>query len=471
MPKVAFFATLGIFFAPFLNLVHWTIIGIIGVMVCYKVSSKYYLSSIIVLLLVFFSYAILSVKHNKENPLNTKAKQNVIIPQYIKKGKKSYHGIAKVVSQTKEDTIFKTNKKVYFFLKDTLTKNKIYLTEGYYKKTDSSGFGRFLNSIEINEILYIKKHILTSEQKIAFFNTDHFLDKTKIKNDANKSIYGAIVFGDKSKITKEINETFKNSGLSHILVVSGLHLGILYVVLSFIFSNINVNSIWIKKYCFPIVIVLIIWIYAIVTGLGTPVIRAAFMFSLFAIAKISEKRVNIYNILASSFVVMITYNPNYIYQIGFLMSYVAVFGIVYTFECMGINKIKNKYIKYIVSLFMVSISAQLFLLPILLKYFKSFPIYFIFPNLFSTLLVIPLIFFGLSLVLLYKIDILNILISKILDFFLSVLFYIANFFSKLPYASIKISLDKNYTVFIYYLLIIFVLEMVYYKKNKTLVLY
>ncbi len=202
----------------------------------------------------------------------------------------------------------------------------------------------------------------------------------------------ALLLGERSYITDETYTDYKNAGAVHILAVSGLHIGILLLLIQFILKPLsNLPS---GKTIVLVLSVLLLWGYAFLAGLSPSVIRACAMFSFVAYALYLNRPSNHFNILAlSMFFVLLFINPNLLFHVGFQMSYSAVFSIVWIYpQFQKLWSPKAKISRYFWQLLSVSIAAQLGVLPISLFYFHQFPgLFFV-----SNLLIIP--FLGLILV-------------------------------------------------------------------------
>lgn len=213
-------------------------------------------------------------------------------------------------------------------------------------------------------------------------------------NTKTKAIINALLFGQKSTLDKETYESFSNAGVIHILAISGLHVGILFLFLNFILKPL-------KKYkngklLFLVVSLFVLWSFALLTGMAASVTRAVLMFSLFSIGTYLNKQNAIYNSIAISALVLLVYNPNYIFDIGFQMSYAAVLAIVLMqpfFKQFYFSK--NKIIRYFTDLILVSLAAQIGVLPLSIYYFNQFPVLFLVANLVVIPIATALLFLGL----------------------------------------------------------------------------
>ncbi len=209
--------------------------------------------------------------------------------------------------------------------------------------------------------------------------------------NAELGIIQALLLGQRDTISKETYTDYKNAGAVHILAVSGLHIGILLLFLEFMLRPMEFLP---KGKTFKLVaIVLLLWGFAFLAGLSASVVRAVTMFSFVAYALYLNRPSNTFNILAlSMFFILLVFDPMLLFNVGFQMSYAAVFAIVWVYPIL--QKFwypKNWLVRQVWQLLSVSIAAQVGVLPISLYYFHQFPgLFFI-----SNLLIVP--FLGLIL--------------------------------------------------------------------------
>lgn len=204
------------------------------------------------------------------------------------------------------------------------------------------------------------------------------------------AVLAALTLGDKSELDNEIKNAYSASGAMHILAVSGLHVGIIYVIINYLLSfldKLKYRNFAVGKYSKAIILILFLWFFAFLTGLSPSVRRAAIMFSFLIVGKALDRPLSIYNSLASSAFVLLLINPFLVFEVGFQMSYLAVLSIViFQPHIDSFFNPKNKIIQAIWSLTAVSIAAQIGTAPISLYYFHIFPNYFMLTN----IIVIPL---------------------------------------------------------------------------------
>ncbi|HEY4797847.1 MAG TPA: ComEC/Rec2 family competence protein, partial [Bacteroidia bacterium] len=229
------------------------------------------------------------------------------------------------------------------------------------------------------------------------------------------AVGSALVLGYTDKLDQDIITAYASSGALHVLSVSGLHVGIVYMVLNFLLMFLE--KIRFGKSIKILLLLFIIWFYAMLTGLSPAVLRSAAMFSIIIIAQGWKYDTNIFNTLAVSCFVLLLYNPFLIADVGFQLSYLAVLGIVLIQPWLYEKwQPKNWLLNHIWVLVSVSIAAQLITFPLGLLYFHQFPNYF----LLSNLIVIPLstiiLLYGLFVLAVGKIAVIGTFCAKIFSF-------------------------------------------------------
>ena len=283
-------------------------------------------------------------------------------------------------------------------------------------------------------------------------------------SNKNKAIISAISLGKREDIDSLTNTQFSNAGVMHILAVSGLHVGIVFLILITAFKPLMRFKG--GKYFIYFSIIIILWFYAIITGFTPSVVRAVLMFSLVSLGKAFSKKHNIYNTIFASAFILLIINPFYIFQVGFQLSYLAVIGIIFFQpKISSLIKTNNRIYKYLWDIISVSLAAQLATLPITLLYFHKFPVYFLLSNIavmlnVTLILVISFVFFAT-----YYIPYINEFVAKVLDYSASTLNFSIEKINKLPYPIIdNISWSISSTLLLYAIIIVFAFYILY--RNK-----
>jgi competence protein ComEC len=202
------------------------------------------------------------------------------------------------------------------------------------------------------------------------------------------SMASTLILGYRVDLNKDLIEAYSKTGTMHVLSVSGMHVGIVFLVLSFLLKQMarSKNLILLRA----IIIIAVIWFYSLLTGFSPSVCRSALMLSFVVLGKAMNKNQNTYNLIAISAFFLLLYDPYYLFDVGFQLSYLAVAGLVY-FHPIIYNTfyIKNKLLEHVWSYCALSIAAQLATFPLSIYYFHQFPVYFLLSNL---LIVLPVAF-------------------------------------------------------------------------------
>ena len=192
------------------------------------------------------------------------------------------------------------------------------------------------------------------------------------------AIAKALILGDKSLLDTEIKNSFTNTGAMHVLAVSGLHVGIIMQILMAFFGFF---SKWISRRTSILIVVAIMWIYAVITGLSPSVLRAVFMFSVLVLAQIGGKQHNSINSLFFTAFVIFLFDPFTLFDIGFQLSFLAMLGIFLFYRPIDeLIYFRSGFIRKIWQGTAIGFAAQLMTTPLSLFYFHQFPNYFILTN-------------------------------------------------------------------------------------------
>ena len=204
-------------------------------------------------------------------------------------------------------------------------------------------------------------------------------------SEEEKAVSSALLLGYRYNLSNETERAFAGAGAMHVLAVSGLHVGILYMITAFLLKldkRKRHRNHWSKV----AMVLIIIWSYALLTGLSPSVNRAALMFTFVSLGALIKRQPSTYQAILSSAFVLLIYNPNNLFEVGFQLSYAAVFGILYIQpKLYYLLPAKGKWYDKIWAITTVSIAAQVATFPFGLYYFHQFPLLF----LVSNLIVIP----------------------------------------------------------------------------------
>ncbi len=261
---------------------------------------------------------------------------------------------------------------------------------GAFNYQQYSAFRQIFHNVFLKNadwVLLDKKDINLFQQFLftARQNVLNILQTNMPGNDDQLAIAEALLIGFTQDLDKDLVQAYSNTGVVHIIAISGMHLGLIYLLLVWIFNKIPfVKRSKIVKVTF---ILLCLWLFALLTGGSPSILRAAVMFSSIVIGQNFGKRSSIYNALAASAFILLCYNPYYLWDVGFQLSYLAVLGIVIFQKAIyHVIYFKNKWVDKIWQLITVTLSAQILTFPVCLYYFHQFPTLFLLTN----ILLVPL---------------------------------------------------------------------------------
>jgi competence protein ComEC len=277
----------------------------------------------------------------------------------------------------------------------------------------------------------------------------------------------ALLTGNKQYLDDDLRQSYTASGTVHLLAVSGLHVGIVFMILSFLLRFMDrTKKLRLAK---GFVILVSLWLYASIAGLAPSIVRASTMFSIFVIADMLNRAKSTYNNIALSCFIMCMINPHVIFDTGFQLSYLAVLGIVY-FQPKFMKPFRrcNRLVKPVFECMSVTVAAQLGTLPVILFVFKTFPTYFIFANLILVPYTSVVMYIGVLVIALSWQPFLLAVSGSVLNFCIYLMNSVVKFFEKLPHSSLDgIYLDGIQCTLLVISVLLFAL-LLSFKKRKLL---
>lgn len=324
----------------------------------------------------------------------------------------------------------------------------VYLSKGNYLKTQN----------HVTRIKYISEHI--REKLISVLSS-------AIPEKKERSVIAALTLGYRVELEPETIDYFASTGAMHVLAVSGLHVGLIYFILGFLLSGIKRKRY--GSFLFPVILILLLWTYAAITGFSASVQRATIMFTFIIIGEVLRRPVNIYNSLSASALVLMLLEPDVIFEVGFQLSYLAVFGIVLVQPRLArLIQIKNKILKFIWDLFTVSVAAQLATFPLGIFYFNQFPNYFWVSN----FIVIPaatlIIWFAFAFYILSPLPVIAQFLAQLLSWITNLMIGLLKLISELPHAVSKGIIINTTQSFLIYGILISLLIFAFTKRKQWL---
>lgn len=203
--------------------------------------------------------------------------------------------------------------------------------------------------------------------------------RRNIKNEKSLGLAEALLIGYKDDLDRSIVQSYTNTGVVHIIAISGLHIGLIYWLLNRLFYPFRKR----KKirWLAPLSIITGLWLFSLLAGGQPSVLRSAVMFTCIVLGNGLARKTSIYNTLALSAFLLLCYNPYWLWDVGFQLSYAAVLSIIIFMQPIyNLLYSKNKLLDLIWKLNAVTISAQVLTLPLCIYHFHQFPNYFLLTN-------------------------------------------------------------------------------------------
>lgn len=377
--------------------------------------------------------------------------------------------------ETKGKTLLKLTKDT---LNTTLKIDAIYICKTELKpihpplNPGQFDYKNYLNKKYIYHQIVVSPYALfkTNIKFYSLFGTANVIRdfiNLKLKNYHFKpdelSIINALLLGQRQDISEAIYTSYTNAGVIHILAISGLHIGIILILLNIIFNPLEhlKNGKLIKT----ILIVFILWSFAIIAGLSASVTRAVTMFSIVAIGMNLKRPTNIFNTLAISVFILLLAKPLFLFDVGFQLSYMAVLAIVIIHPLL--HKLwspKYKIVNIYWQTLTVTVAAQLGILPLSLYYFHQIPSLFFLTNLVIIPVLGIILGYGIIVILLAVLNILPQFLADIFGYIISAINSFVSWFSNQSEFIIK-----NISFSILYLLASYVLiaTLINFWKQKS----
>ena len=310
---------------------------------------------------------------------------------------------------------------------------------------------------------------LTTLEKIRAGIRTQFQRTTEGKTPGMLS---ALILGDKSDVDPELKSSFVETGVIHVLAVSGLHVGYILMILLILTSMTSVP--WGSN---RIIIIVGLAGFVILTGGKPSVVRASIMAALYVLAPVANRPRSTWNIIAASALIMLMWNPMSVFDLGFQLSYSAVISIVYFYQLfertlpkkLQPNNIKNNMLRNVWSLFLVSASAQIGTLPLTILYFHRIPIISLLANIIIVPLIGVLVALGILILTIGWIPYLGYLFGQSAWLVTQLIDISATVFSSVPFASVDMPMI-SVSLFWYYGLGVGIIILLMNKKKSKAVL-
>lgn len=284
------------------------------------------------------------------------------------------------------------------------------------------------------------------------------------------AVAAAILLGYDDSLPYELRQKYVAAGAMHILCVSGLHVGVVLMVFSYMLFFLDDRKKG-QRIAKQSVLLLLIWFYALLAGLAPSILRATIMLSFVIVGNVINRKGVLMNSLAASAFILLCVNPANLFDIGFLLSYTAVIGIVVLQK--PISRMfysRYKIVNKIWEITSVTIAAQIATVPFTIYYFHQFPIYFWLSNLFMTPISSIVIIGGMIMLLVSFIPYINNMVAFIVTKMIYVMNYVVSWIENLPNSIIK-GLYINEVQFVLLLLILLALLLMVELRSKKMLFY
>ena len=328
--------------------------------------------------------------------------------------------------------------------------------KGVYGRTEVVAF-----SVVKNNTTGFMGSIARTRSHLAIVIDKHF-------NQESSALLKTLLLGKRTDLDNEVYQHYVDAGAVHILAISGLHVGIITAILLLLLQKMpNLGFYRPLRY---FILLAGLWTFAFIAGASPSVLRATVMFSFVGLSTLIRRKQGRFDALMLSMLFLLLINPYYLYDVGFQLSYAAVFSIMKFYPVMRKWwQPENKYLQWIWSLFLVGLSAQIVVLPISLYYFHQFPILFFVSNLVVVPLLQPILIGGIIALCLGSFGILPYAIVFVLEKLIALMNFLVAFIAhqemfiirNIPFTT-PLLLSSLLTVFI---LIVFV----HYRKYKVLI--
>ena len=373
----------------------------------------------------------------------------------------SYQSVLRIKVIANNDSVITTNEKMMTYFEKTKTAEKLKPGEVIIFNQPPQFIQNNNNPYEFDYKYYmarrnIYRQVYLSKDKWrnAPFRTSfslnilaektrlHLMNIYRAQNIGEKEfdVLSALTLGYKRGLDPDTKRIFSSAGAMHVLAVSGLHVGIIFLVIKFLFGFLRNRKIGRVVYVFTAILAL--WSFAFIAGLSPSVKRAATMFTFMVIGESIKRHSGTYNALAASAFFLLLLNPNNLFEAGFQLSYSAVFGIVFLQPRLaGVFHFSYKVPRFFWGLLTVSVAAQIATFPATAFYFNQFPAYFWLSNLLVIPAVMILIPLGFGLLLFHWVPVIADSITVIVEYVLIQLIQFLTLIENLPGAVAEFTLS------------------------------
>lgn len=282
------------------------------------------------------------------------------------------------------------------------------------------------------------------------------------------AVAAAILIGFDDTLPQELRQSYVAAGSMHILCVSGMHVGVVFMVFSYMLAFLDKRKRWqhVVKHS---LLLLLIWMYALLAGLAPSILRATIMLSFVIIGDMLNRKGVLLNSLAASAFLLLCIKPANLFDVGFLLSYTAVVGIVVLQKPVyNIFYIKFKPLDKIWEMTSVTLAAQIATAPFSIFFFHQFPVYFCLSNLFMTPISTVVIIGGMTMLIMCAIPYINICVAFCVKWSIFLMNYVVTSIENMPFSIVK-GLYINRLEFVCLILILILLMLMMEFRWKKMI--
>lgn len=420
---------------------------------------------IVILICLIISIGYVSILENKYSKISDMPiKEMVTIISDIQEKEYKKVCIAKIVRNNKKILI---NIKMSQDIPSIKYGDSLYI-EGEFKQPEEArnykgyNYKQYLKTKKIIGTVELEKvKILKSSNGSFIHNIQKYIRDTinGTLTDEEGNLLLAILLGDKDKLSEDIQESFKTSNLSHMLAVSGAHVSYIILGLTYVLQN----SIIGKKNG-KIVCIIFLLVFMAITNFTPSVTRACIMAVLTLFSGIVYRKSDVYTNISVAALITLIFNPYSLLDLGFQLSYGGTIGIIIFIKRIQEKKSNSKVINYIKQMELVSIYANIIIIPIMMYHFNTVSLTFIISNIMASPILGIIVITGfLFIITSITVKPLTRLIAIFIKPILSILIKISQICSKLPFSNILVVTPYMFNVISYYAIILYCIKS---KKNN-----
>lgn len=420
---------------------------------------------IVILICLIISIGYVSILENKYSKISDMPiKEMVTIISDIQEKEYKKVCTAKIVRNNKKILI---NIKMAQDIPSIKYGDSLYI-EGEFKQPEEArnykgyNYKQYLKTKKIIGTVELEKaKILKSSNGSFIHNIQKYIKDTinGTLTDEEGNLLLAILLGDKDKLSEDIQESFKTSNLSHMLAVSGAHVSYIILGLTYVLQNSIIG-----KKNEKIVCIIFLLVFMAITNFTPSVTRACIMAVLTLFSGIIYRKSDVYTNISVAALITLIFNPYSLLDLGFQLSYGGTIGIIIFIKRIQEKKSNSKVINYIKQMALVSIYANIIIIPIMMYHFNTVSFTFIISNIMASPILGIIVITGfLFIIASITVKPLTRLIAIFIKPILSILIKISQICSKLPFSNILVVTPYMFNVISYYAIILYCIKS---KKNN-----